>query len=452
MNKKLNTCQVNLLAMTSKKVDEEIEPQKESVILDVLDGSEFEKLCERIFEKLRYGRVENIQDTSDMGRDLLIHTNEGLIVVECKHHPHGSIGRPVVQKLHSAVISSKAIKGILITTGKISTQAIEHAKNLAPPIELIDGNILIDLASQAGVDLFFEGKRHTVLTYPISSIGKLQTKLDRFFIDGFKSYPKKASELLGIRNRELTMQASYIIRYDVNATFETSVGIIHEEKVKDGVIVIDGKEGKIFRGEIAKHLKLAPLLSYDGYRYKDSILKKESFHIDANTLKKLSKEHISNAHTKNVTYWGRNNRRYTKLCVPRERDIFVSDVKQVYIPFQQINLQALKEKYDMVVVENPENLLCYTKMFDCSICRGYIKDNRVLCNSCGAIAHDKSILDSHSFECKICGKTLCRKCTYNLGFRKKACKECALKSGKDLKPMPMKMNQHNALGILFVIG
>ncbi len=79
--------------------------------------------------------------TGDMGRDILIHSNEGLIVVECKHQPHNSIGRPIVQKLHSAVISSHAVKGILVTTGKFSDQAVEHAKALEPPIELIDRNI-----------------------------------------------------------------------------------------------------------------------------------------------------------------------------------------------------------------------------------------------------------------------------------------------------------------------
>lgn len=435
----------------TRKINEKTDT-RESVTLETLDGSEFEKLCARIFEKLHYGRVEDVQDTGDMGRDLLIHTDKGLVVVECKHHPHGSMGRPVVQKLHSAAISSKAIKGILITTGKFSIQAIEHAKTLTPPIQLIDRNILVDLASRAGVDLSFEGKKYLVYTYPVSPIDKLQTRLNRFIAPRFKSHPKETFGLLGVKSREITMHASYIVQYELDATFETSVGVIHNEKVKDGTIAIDGIDGKMLKEEIAKHLRSANLLSYNKSDYRDSILKKESFHIDANTLKKLSKEYITNVHTKAVSYWGQNNRKYTKLCVPRERDIFVSDIKQVYIPFQQVNLQALKEKYDMIAVENPENLLCYTKMFSCAICGGYIRGNGILCNSCGAIVHDKSILDSHSFECKMCGKTLCRKCAYNLGFRKKVCRECALESGRDLKPTSMKMNQHTKLGAIFIIG
>ena len=141
-------------------------------------------------------------------------------------------------------------------------------------------------------------------------------------------------------------------------------------------------------------------------------LKKVSFHIDANSLKTNSKEHISDIHTKNVTYWGKNNRQYTKLCKPGERSILITDTKQVYVPFQQIDLQTIKTKHEFVAVENSTQMLCYTKMFNCSICGGYIKNIKVLCNSCGAIVHNRTFLDSHSFKCDICGKTICRKCTY----------------------------------------
>jgi restriction system protein len=426
--------------------------KKESVVLETLDGFEFEKVCGRIFEKLQYGRVEVVQYTGDMGRDLLIHTNAGLMVVECKHQPNSSIGRPVVQKLHSAAISSKAIRGIIVTTGKFSVQSIEHAKSLTPPIELIDRNILTDLATQAGMELIFEGKTHTVLTYPVSSNDKLQDRIDRFINSRFESYPEAASKLVRIKNRGFAMHPSYVIQYDVNATFETSVGVIHRENAEDGTILIDGNEGKLLKQEIAKHIKSASLTVYDESIYKDSNLKKVNFHIDANTLKTLSKNYISNFHTKNITYWGKNNQKYTKLCMPSERDIFISNIKQVYVPFQQIELQVIKIKYDITAIENSENLLCYTKMFNCAVCGGYIKNTKTLCNSCGAVVHNKAILDSHSFECKICGKTLCRKCTYDLGFDKKVCKECAIKSGGEVKPVSMEMNQRTILGILFIIG
>ena len=99
--------------------------ENETVFLDSLDGFAFEALCQRIFEKSGWGHVERIGMTGDAGRDLIIHsTNKGKIIVECKHQPKTSIGRPIVQKLHSAIISSNSNQGIIITTGKFSQQAI----------------------------------------------------------------------------------------------------------------------------------------------------------------------------------------------------------------------------------------------------------------------------------------------------------------------------------------
>ena len=76
------------------------------VSLDSLDGFGFENLCQRIFEKAGWGRVERIGGVSDAGRDLIIHGNKGKIVVECKHQPNTPQGRPIVQKLHSAVTTA----------------------------------------------------------------------------------------------------------------------------------------------------------------------------------------------------------------------------------------------------------------------------------------------------------------------------------------------------------
>lgn len=102
--------------------------KRSTIYLNSIDGFEFEKVCRIIFSNLNYGYVESTPLVGDKGRDLIIHSNEGKILVECKHHPKSSIGRPVVQKLHSAVISEGAIKGIIVTTGTFSKDAILHAK------------------------------------------------------------------------------------------------------------------------------------------------------------------------------------------------------------------------------------------------------------------------------------------------------------------------------------
>ena len=122
--------------------------KERTIYLDDIDGFEFERVCNDIFTNLKYGKVEETPLVGDEGKDLIIHDKRGKIVVECKHHPKSSVGRPVIQKLHSAVISEGAYKGIVVTTGTFSKQAVEHARKLSPPIELIDKGILLDLATK----------------------------------------------------------------------------------------------------------------------------------------------------------------------------------------------------------------------------------------------------------------------------------------------------------------
>src|SRR5205823_14040315 len=92
----------------------------------------------------------------------------GLIVVECKHQPKTGIGRPIVQKLHSAVISSKAIRGILATTGHFTPEALEYARKLfeqGTQIEMVDYPMLADMAARAGISIASKGRLVDVQTY-----------------------------------------------------------------------------------------------------------------------------------------------------------------------------------------------------------------------------------------------------------------------------------------------
>ena len=301
----------------------------ETVVLETLDGLEFEKLCAKILQKLNYGTVELMPYVGDGGRDLLIRSSEGLIVVECKHQPHTSVGRPVVQKLHSAVISSNAIKGILITSGNFSIQAIEHANSLSPKIEMIDKKILSDLATRSGIELILEGKRHTVLRYPLSEINTVKNKISSFIESKNESNPGKPFDLLTISQRTVTFLPSYMIQYDINSTFKTNVCVIHQEHLEDGVFLVDGNSGVLLKQELANHLNSAPLTVYNESDFSRIQFSRSDFIIDDRSLANLSKKIIIDRHTKTVSYSGRNNRRYSKMCIPNDKDVFISNIKQV---------------------------------------------------------------------------------------------------------------------------
>lgn len=405
--------------------------ERENVYLEALDGSEFEKLCSRLLERLGFGRVENVQDVADEGRDLLIHSTQGLIIVECKHHPHSSVGRPVVQKLHSAVISSNGNKGMLITTGTFSKEAVEHAKKLHPTIELIDRNGLIDMATRAGIDLMFEGRKHTSFVFPISNSENFQRKL-RYLLDGlFQSYPKKASNLMQLEDRNVNLIPSYIVQYDLKAIFETSVGVIHRETVEDGIILLNGVDGSLFQPDIAKHLRTSSMQVFDPKTLGIANSAQTTYSIDITTLKKFAKSHIAKTHTKNASYLGANFVQYVKTCIPKEKDIFISDIKQVYLPMCEASFRLLAKNHTVKFVENQTDNLLLTKssLLTCGVCGSDNYSKMLLCNECGNGCHLPDQVKGHGFICKMCGKTVCRKCARFVRkyiiFKKALCGNCA---------------------------
>jgi len=66
----------------------------------------------------------------------------GRILVQCKRYS-GSVGSPAVRDLLGAVTRARAMKGILISTGTFTREAVRFAED--SPITLIDGVQLRDL-------------------------------------------------------------------------------------------------------------------------------------------------------------------------------------------------------------------------------------------------------------------------------------------------------------------
>jgi hypothetical protein len=220
--------------------------------------------------------------------------------------------------------------------------------------------------------------------------------------------------------------------------------------------LIDGNSGGLMKQELANHIVNAPLAVYKESDFTGIQFSRSDFLIDNKTLTNLAKKIIIDRHTKNVSYYGKNNQHYSKVCVPSEKDVFISNIKQVYLPFQDVKFNVMKTNYDFQAAENAQNLLSYTKMMNCKVCGSYIDHNGIVCNSCGAFVHGVRFLDSHGFRCHQCGKTICRKCTFDLGINNKVCEDCAEKSGKQLVPVSDNMYQRYIVGgccsLLGIIG
>jgi restriction system protein len=399
----------------------------EVVYLDSLNGFAFEDFCAHLFRRLNYGYVQVMPYVGDKGRDLMIQDIQGRkIVVECKHHPHGVIGRPVVQKLHSAVVTENAIKGILVTTGKFSAEAVAHAREISPRIELVDMNGLRDLCDRAQVHLVSGGEESSVFYFPFSSANNVARNAVSAMMPRIISSPRSASDLLDLSASELTLRPIYRIRYNVHHDFGTSVGVIHRVHADNQELMLDGTNARLIDPALHEFLRLTPAVNETPEAIHEAM--RGSFQVDQTTLMQRAKETIARHHSEKVGYYGRNNVHYSTVCTPGERSIFLRDVKQVFVPEWSVSLNALFMKYRFSVVEKPGALFfLQNEVSVCKICRQRITKEIVICNSCGNMAHKGK---SHSYTCKVCAKTICRNCTHWMRkwllFKTYLCGQCAL--------------------------
>ena len=94
------------------------------LFLEDSDGDTFESICQHIFEEYFHVMVERTPLVGDGGKDLKIHYPGGMVYVECKHQAN-PVGRPIVQKFHSAMITDHISRGIIVSTGGFSKDAYE---------------------------------------------------------------------------------------------------------------------------------------------------------------------------------------------------------------------------------------------------------------------------------------------------------------------------------------
>ena len=117
----------------------------------------FEEFSVSLFREMGYA-VEITSGTSDSGIDMLLRKNNQLIAVQCKRWS-GPVGEPVVRDFYSALMSSGAQSGYVVTTSTFTSHAYSFAQG--KPIQLVDLEALIDLATRRGSKAPGSGKQKT---------------------------------------------------------------------------------------------------------------------------------------------------------------------------------------------------------------------------------------------------------------------------------------------------
>lgn len=435
----------------------------ENIYLDHVDGFGFERVCEKVFERCGFGRVERMGGVADGGRDLIIHKPDGRsTIVECKHYLSSTVGRPVVQKLHSAVISSGADSGIIATTGTYTAEAVEHARLLSETsrtITLYDLNGLRELAERAGMRLLVGRDSGPISCMKNSSVPEISKWLAKYYMWNVEGAPHGPMDMLEIRPRKMRLVPYYVVNVDIEQTFSTSVGVIHEIDAKGLVAVFDASGGrcakldKFFEGVRKVDVSDITPVACD-HEYGE-------FKLDVSTLKRIAVRNMINEHTEIVSYYGGNNVQYEKTCRPGPRSVHLNDVEYRFMPVLTVGLAYARRgagrrkdradsgrqktaepgggrTYECVLAENGRTVRVDRDV--CSVCGicGRVMDlerGALFCNDCGNFSHRPGIFQKESFRCHSCKKTICRRCSYwyrrFLLFKKKICESCADTAHKD---------------------
>lgn len=105
----------------------------------------FEQLVVELLLKMGYGRAggngEAIGRSGDEGIDGVIAEDRlglEMVYLQAKRWD-GTVGRPEIQKFVGALHGQRAKKGVFITTGAFSSEAINYVRTIDPRIALVDG-------------------------------------------------------------------------------------------------------------------------------------------------------------------------------------------------------------------------------------------------------------------------------------------------------------------------
>ena len=118
----------------------------------------FERLVVELLLAMGYGGSRKeagkaVGQSGDEGIDGIINEDRlglDMIYLQAKRWT-GRVGRPEVQKFVGALHGKRARKGIFLTTGSFSPDAVEYALHIDPKVVLIDGAQLAELMIDFGV-------------------------------------------------------------------------------------------------------------------------------------------------------------------------------------------------------------------------------------------------------------------------------------------------------------
>ncbi|MFP8955030.1 restriction endonuclease [Natrialbaceae archaeon A-arb3/5] len=395
-------------------------------VLDDLSGFEFEDVMEDVFRNLGYENVRQADRTADEGRDVIMEEvvdgTRRAIIVECKHT--GTVGRPVVQKLHSAIATFNfdgPKRGMVVTTGRFTNPAQEYADRLQQnddphPIELLDGEDLREIADEIGLDLY--NGRIEILCDETLRPHDPAVNVDAPVMEAFRDIENIEAADLPEPHSAVTFRPVVAVTADTNAVFETSVGVIH--RINDRTrFVAHAERGQpqVVDEDVATLVteNLHATIELDAEQFGEVFddVEERRFGQTQTEYKDWAVERLQEHHTTTVTYTGDNNVTYNKTCEPNRSDISVQSIEPVYLPEVRhtTDIQEYTYPYEYYAA-GPSRVTAEDGIHRCVHCDTSGGDETyTYCPNCGAIA-----CSSHIKTERLEGEPICTGCAVTERF------------------------------------
>ena len=196
--------------------------------LDKMNGHEFEAAVEEVFRRIGY-RTERGKRSNDHGRDIILRRDEFVAVVECKHQ-QSAVGRPIVQKLHSATSTYHGAKqGFVVTSGRFAPSANDYVNGIKDIcITLWDYEQLTEEARKVGVYFCFSASEtHIFFQLPWRTENEFQDILQTRHVSGIRSEPRSIGTAIQMTEMAHEIVPGLLVQYSVDRSFETQVGTLY---------------------------------------------------------------------------------------------------------------------------------------------------------------------------------------------------------------------------------
>ncbi|MBX0305976.1 restriction endonuclease [Haloarcula salinisoli] len=370
-------------------------------VLDDLSGFEFEDVMEDVFRNLGYENVRQAEKTADEGRDILMEEvvdgTRRAIVVECKHTD--TVGRPVVQKLHSAIATfdfDGPRRGMVVTTGRCTGPAHEYVDRLREngdphPIEIIDGQALREIADEVGLDLY-NGRIEILCDETLRPYDPTSSPTAPVH-EAFRDIDNIDAGSVPDPQSHATFRPTVTVTAETDAEFETSVGVVHRIDDRTQFVIHADRGNPTVASEnvatlVAENRHAAIELPADAFEDTFDSVEQRRFGQTQTEYKEWAIDQLQTAQTTDVTYTGDNNVTYTKTCEPNRSDISVQSIEAVYLPDirHTVQLQTYSYPYQYVAA-GPSRVTTEDGIHQCVHCEtSGPTDSYTYCANCGAIS------------------------------------------------------------------